>query len=258
MSIFSACARPGKPSQSVLSIGGTTVKFLATILVAAAFCLSSPLAVRAEIALSIVNKTGHEIVYMRAQAGEASIGITPDIMPDTTFVFTQDSKITQLHFDSGRTFFAFDNVNIDSSVTLQLTYEDNVAVLLPEGQDPNEYFAALQEQADQTSISDKGATVTLDGDVEGFCHTKELVKEDGTQPAAGDELAFKVTDLKRSAKRVGLSHLKTYTESKSEKVSSESDSTKKAVKKINSNIEKTTLGDISELAALKSKLEKGE
>lgn len=136
------------------------MKFLATILVAAAFCLSSPLAARAEIALSIVNKTGHEIVYMRAQAGEASIGITPDIMPDTTFVFTQDSKITQLHFDSGRTFFAFDNVNIDSSVTLQLTYKDNVAVLLPEGQDPNEYFAALQEQADQTSISDKGNAST--------------------------------------------------------------------------------------------------
>ena len=34
--------------------------------------------------------------------------------------------------------------------------------------------------------------------------------------------------------------------------------TKKAVKKINSNLEKTTLGDISELAALKDKLEKGE
>ena len=108
------------------------------------------------------------------------------------------------------------------------------------------------------TVNEKGAVVALGDDIEGFCPARELVKEDGTQPAAGDELAFKVTDLKRSAKRVGLSHLKTYTESKSEKVSSESDSTKKAVKKINSNIEKTTLGDISELAALKSKLEKGE
>ena len=44
----------------------------------------------------------------------------------------------------------------------------------------------------------------------------------------------------------------------SDKPASEADNTKKAVKKINSNIEKTTLGDISELAALKSKLEKGE
>ena len=88
---------------------------------------------------------------------------------------------------------------------------------------------------------------------------KELVKEDGNMPAAGDELAFKVTDLKRSTRRVGLSHVKTYAEpTKPEKTSNESDSTKKAVKKINSNIEKTTLGDISELAALKSKLEKGE
>ena len=111
------------------------------------------------------------------------------------------------------------------------------------------------------SLSDKGATVTLDDDVEAFCSNKELVKEDGTMPAAGDVLPFKVLELKRSTKRVTLSHVKTYSaadEKKSERPVSESDNTKKAVKKINSNIEKTTLGDISELAALKSKLEKGE
>ena len=45
---------------------------------------------------------------------------------------------------------------------------------------------------------------------------------------------------------------------KAEKAAAEIDNTKKAVKKINSTIEKTTLGDISELAALKDKLEKGE
>ena len=110
------------------------------------------------------------------------------------------------------------------------------------------------------SISDKGATVTLADDVEAFCSNKELVKEDGTMPAAGDVLPFKVIELKRSTKRVTLSHVRTYAEDKrsSDKPASEADNTKKAVKKINSNIEKTTLGDISELAALKSKLEKGE
>ena len=110
------------------------------------------------------------------------------------------------------------------------------------------------------SISDKGATVTLADDVEAFCSNKELVKEDGTMPAAGDVLPFKVIELKRSTKRVTLSHVRTYAEEKrsSDKPASEADNTKKAVKKINSNIEKTTLGDISELAALKSKLEKGE
>ena len=109
------------------------------------------------------------------------------------------------------------------------------------------------------SISDKGAVVSLGDDIEGFCPAKELVKEDGSMPVAGDELSFKVTDLKRSTRRVGLSHVKTYAEPvKAERQPSESDNTKKAVKKINSTIEKTTLGDISELAALKSKLEKGE
>ena len=111
------------------------------------------------------------------------------------------------------------------------------------------------------SISDKGATVTLDNDVEAFCSSKELVKEDGTMPVAGDVLPFKVTELKRSTKRITLSHVKTYAaaeEKKSERPASESENTKKAVKKINSNIEKTTLGDITELAALKDKLEKGE
>ena len=109
------------------------------------------------------------------------------------------------------------------------------------------------------NVSDKGATIDLGNDIEGFCPAKELVKEDGTAAAAGEELAFKVTDLKRSTRRVGLSHVRTYSEPKAaDKPASESDSTKKAVKKINSNIEKTTLGDISELAALKSKLEKGE
>ena len=45
---------------------------------------------------------------------------------------------------------------------------------------------------------------------------------------------------------------------KEAKVAAEAESTKKAVKKIQSNVEKATLGDISELAALKDKLEKGE
>ena len=47
-------------------------------------------------------------------------------------------------------------------------------------------------------------------------------------------------------------------EAKAEKAATEADNTKKAVKKINSNIEKATLGDIDALAALKSQLEKGK
>ena len=108
------------------------------------------------------------------------------------------------------------------------------------------------------SISDKGATITLADGTEGFAFNRELVKEDGKQAVAGETLPFKVLELRRSTRRILLSHVRTYAEAKERAVAAESDNTKKAVKKINSNIEKTTLGDIDALAALKDKLEKGE
>ena len=108
------------------------------------------------------------------------------------------------------------------------------------------------------SLTDKGANIKLQGEDEGFAFTRDLVKEDGKQAVAGETLSFKVTELRRSTRRILLSHVRTYSEAKEAKVAAEADTTKKAVKKINSNIEKTTLGDISELAALKDKLEKGE
>ncbi|MDY5356369.1 MAG: 30S ribosomal protein S1 [Candidatus Cryptobacteroides sp.] len=113
-------------------------------------------------------------------------------------------------------------------------------------------------EAKVVSVNDKAATIDLGADVDAVCFAKDLVKEDGSMPVAGETLAFKVVDLKRSTKKITLSHVKTYAEAKAEKAAAESDSTKKAVKKINSTIEKTTLGDIDALAALKSQFEKGE
>ena len=98
------------------------------------------------------------------------------------------------------------------------------------------------------------------------CHEPKLAHRvckkcgyyDGKQAVAGETLPFKVIELRRSTRRILVSHTRTYAEAKEAKAAAEIDTTKKAVKKINSTIEKTTLGDISELAALKNKLEKGE
>ena len=108
------------------------------------------------------------------------------------------------------------------------------------------------------SITDKGATIALDADADGFAYTRDLVKEDGKAAVVGDVLPFKVLELRRSTRRILLSHVRTYAEAKEKAFAAEADTTKKAVKKINSNLEKTTLGDIDALAALKDKLEKGE
>ncbi|MBO4816673.1 MAG: 30S ribosomal protein S1 [Bacteroidales bacterium] len=106
--------------------------------------------------------------------------------------------------------------------------------------------------------TDKGANITLEDGTEAFCFSRDLVKEDGKTAVSGETLPFKVTELRRSTRRIHVSHVRTYAEAKAEKAAAEVDTTKKAVKKINSNVEKTTFGDISELAALKDKLEKGE
>ena len=108
------------------------------------------------------------------------------------------------------------------------------------------------------SLTDKGANITLDGNAEGFAFSRELVKEDGKQAAVGETLPFKVVELRRSTRRILLSHLRTYAEVKERAAAAEADSTKKAVKRVNANVEKATLGDIDALAALKEKLEKGE
>lgn len=109
-----------------------------------------------------------------------------------------------------------------------------------------------------SGAGDKGATVTFDDGTEAYAFAREIVKEDGKPATNGEKLPFKVVELRRSTRRVLVSHVRTYAEAKAAQAVAEVDNTKKAVKKINSNIEKATLGDISELAALKDKLEKGE
>ncbi len=116
-----------------------------------------------------------------------------------------------------------------------------------------------------TEVTDKGAVVALSDSVEGFCPTRQLVKEDGSMPKAGDKLAFKVIEFSKATKRITLSHLRTYDDARKEAEKAEkaekraaADATKSTVKKINASVEKTTLGDVTGLAALKSAMEAAE
>ena len=116
-----------------------------------------------------------------------------------------------------------------------------------------------------TEITDKGAVVALNSEIEGFCPSRQLVKEDGSTPKVGDKLDFKVIEFSKATKRITLSHLRTYDDARREAAAAEkaekraaADATKSTVKKINASVEKTTLGDIAGLAALKSALEAAE
>ncbi|MGL5959697.1 MAG: 30S ribosomal protein S1 [Bacteroidales bacterium] len=112
-----------------------------------------------------------------------------------------------------------------------------------------------------TEMVDKGAIVALQYGVEGFVMTKHLVKEDGSSAKVEEKLPFKVMEFNKGSKRVILSHTRTFQETpqgEENKVSKEVESTKKTVKKLNDSLEKTTLGDISGLAALKSEMENNQ
>jgi small subunit ribosomal protein S1 len=114
-------------------------------------------------------------------------------------------------------------------------------------------------------IFDKGAVIALQYGVEGFATPRHLVKEDGSQAKAEEKLQFKVIEFNKGAKRIILSHSRIFEdEKKGEDQAAKTEqakavaSTKKNVKKIKDNLEKTTLGDISELAALKDQMEADE
>ena len=111
-------------------------------------------------------------------------------------------------------------------------------------------------------VFDKGAIVALPYGVEGFATPKHLVKEDGTTAVVDDKLNFKVIEFNKGAKKIIVSHSRVYEDEKkgSETAAkrSEADTTKKAARKLKSNLEKTTLGDITGLQALKDEMEEKE
>ena len=104
-------------------------------------------------------------------------------------------------------------------------------------------------------VFDKGAMVALPYGVEGFVSNKHLAKEDGSNVQVEEKLPFKVIEFNKEAKKIVLSHRRVYEDDKKEQEKAQTQKTRKNVKKVNKNVEKTTLGDISDLASLKDEME---
>jgi small subunit ribosomal protein S1 len=108
-------------------------------------------------------------------------------------------------------------------------------------------------------VFDKGAVIALPYGVEGFVTPKHLVKEDGTIGKVDEKMQFKVIEFNKSAKKIILSHSRVYEDEKKAAETTahkpESETPRKSSRKAKPNIEKTTLGDITQLAALKEEME---
>lgn len=106
--------------------------------------------------------------------------------------------------------------------------------------------------------NEKGAILELPYGIEGFAATKNLAKEDGSVAEAGETLDFMVIEFSKDEKRIVLSHAATYGEQPQEKPKAPKKDAKgksNAVDRINKDAEKTTLGDLEALSALKEQME---
>ena len=111
------------------------------------------------------------------------------------------------------------------------------------------------------------AIVALPYGLEGFCLSKNMKKEDGSTAKVEDTLEFVVLEFNKNQRKIAVSHTGTFKEEEASADSAKKPRAKKsegndnnnAVKAVNAQVEKSTLGDIDALAALKEKMEgKGE
>jgi small subunit ribosomal protein S1 len=115
-------------------------------------------------------------------------------------------------------------------------------------------------------MKDKSGIVSLPYGVEGICPAKHLKKADGSNAKVEEVLDFKVIEFNKDAKKIVVSHTRTFEEGEDKPSASSSAKGKKAttstgnsaVQAVNQASEKSTLGDIDALAELKEKMEKGE
>ncbi|MFN5932427.1 MAG: S1 RNA-binding domain-containing protein, partial [Sphingobacteriales bacterium] len=151
-------------------------------------------------------------------------------------------------------------------------YKENRKLQLGHKQLEEDPWNTLQETFQIGSIhegtisrkDDKGATVQLPYGLEGFAPGRHLVKEDG-KPVMLDETAqFVVIEFDRNEKRIVVSHSRIWEQAKADEKEAvvkekkaDAAKTKKAVKDVQSKVEKTTLGDLGVLAELKKKMEDG-
>ncbi len=118
-------------------------------------------------------------------------------------------------------------------------------------------------------MKDKAGVVSLPYGVEGICPSKHLRKEDGTNAKVEDTLEFKVIEFNKDAKKIVVSHTRMFEEGEDRPTTSTpsastgkkggnagaGSATSQAVKAINSSSEKSTLGDLDALTALKKSME---
>jgi small subunit ribosomal protein S1 len=109
------------------------------------------------------------------------------------------------------------------------------------------------------NIVDKGSEVLFENlGVEAFVPGRHMVKEDGSELKQDEVADFKIIEFNKEGRRVVASHTEIHKATKAEKDATDRKQTNQAVKKIQGNVERSTLGDLDALSKLKEKMEEDE
>lgn len=122
-----------------------------------------------------------------------------------------------------------------------------------------------QHEGIVTKRDEKGAIVQLQYGLEAFAPARHLRKEDGNNVEVDETLQFVIIEFDRNDKRIMVSHSRVWEQTKADErdadrkeAAANAEKTKKAVKNVQSKMEKPTLGDLGALAELKEKMKKAE
>ena len=107
-------------------------------------------------------------------------------------------------------------------------------------------------------LKDKAGIVSMEYGVEAYCPAKHMKKEDGSYVSEEEKTQFVVLEFNKESKKILVSHTKVWGEVEAKKAKSNASKTSRAVRSINDSREKTTLGDLEALSALKDKMDKGK
>jgi small subunit ribosomal protein S1 len=129
---------------------------------------------------------------------------------------------------------------------------------------PFETYATLLEEGSVIEGKvlrkvEKGAEIVFENlGVEAFVPSRHMVKEDGSELAADERIDFRIIEFNPDARRVVASHTELHKQVKADKQKADRAKAQKAVKVINSNVERSTLGDLDALSKLKEQMEDDE
>ena len=112
-------------------------------------------------------------------------------------------------------------------------------------------------------MKDKSGIVSLPYGLEGICPAKHLKKANGENAKTEDALDFKVIEFNKDSRKIVVSHIRTHEEyvettTSSRPTRKSGNNTSNNLNAINKNAEKSTLGDLDALAALKEKMDKNK